>query len=60
MSEWTPIAIELEGRTYTGRYRLHDKGVTVEYGNRQQFAVLHNSPAETLARIMLRDLIGRR
>ncbi len=57
MSNWDSIAIDRGGRSFHGRYRLHHAGLTVEYKGYERFALLHASPAETLARIILRELV---
>jgi hypothetical protein len=56
------ISIDLNGKTWLGYYiNVRDKspGIQVysyDFGNK--YAALHASPAETLARIVLSELVG--
>ncbi len=43
----------------TGRYRVEDGLLTVTYRGRSETTQLSGSPAEVLARIMLREMVER-
>lgn len=54
------VVIERNGKQIKGLYRINSGKhpmLTVSYGGASKPAVLHQSPPEVLARIMLRELV---
>ena len=56
--EPTNISILLDGKEYKGSYRPEHQGITVTYDEGgSKWAMLHATPADLLARTMLRELV---
>jgi len=53
------VDVEYQGRTYYGRFVVEGKIIRVSYEDQQKSAQLGNSSADSLARIMLRELAMR-
>jgi len=54
---YVPISIEYDGKQYRASYYVEKEMVTLssEWGSKS--AVIHNSPEELLAKIMLREVL---
>lgn len=52
-----PVSIELEGRTYSGRYRVERGVITVSTTSGSKTTQLGRLPEEALARLLLRELV---
>ena len=56
--EPTRISISLDGKEYKGSYRPEHQGITLTYDEGgSKWAMLHASPADLLASMMLRELV---
>ncbi|MCY1369854.1 hypothetical protein D9M68_977530 [compost metagenome] len=52
-----PVSIELNGRTYSGRYRVEKGIITVSTMSGSKSTQLGRLPEEALARMLLRELV---
>ena len=58
-NDYQDIIFTKDGKEYRGRYRTQQgksPGIEVSYGGASKYALLHASPPETLARIMVLEL----
>jgi hypothetical protein len=58
MAEPLEISIEVQGKTYTGSYRLEGDTVTVYYYGLERSEPRSGQPAEVVAEAMFRDLVA--
>lgn len=59
-TDYHDIVVRKDGEEYRGRYRTDRAkapGIEVCYGGASKYTLLHASPPDTLARIMMRELI---
>lgn len=58
-SDYHDIIFTKDGKEYRGRYRTDNakaRGIEVSYGGASKYALLHASPPEVLARLMVLEL----
>jgi hypothetical protein len=51
------LTITIEGVTYDGTYYTHAERVYVQYGTRKKETQIGGSPAESIARMLLSELV---
>jgi hypothetical protein len=51
------VEIDIDGTRYVGRYSVQSGGVTVNYGAFSKATHIVDSPAEMIARMLLRELV---
>ena len=59
-NDYQDVTITTNGKEHQGRYRTDRakaRGIEVSYGSAVKYTLLHASSPETLARIMLRELV---
>ena len=54
------ISVEIDGKTYTGRYSVSGKVVSVSGAFGSKSTQVGNSPADVVARMLLRELVRER
>lgn len=52
------ITIEINGKSYSGRYEVNRKVLTLSSSYGTKSTQLGSLPAETLAKMLLREIIG--
>jgi hypothetical protein len=53
----TPISITRDGKIFTGHYTIAGEMITVTYGEESRTTQLGVSPPDSLARVMLAEMI---
>ena len=53
----SPVQIAFRGKIYSGRYAIEGNTITVFYGTRNAPTQLGGSPALSLAKLLLREMV---